>query len=79
MKLKVLGNYQNRDVSFAKGNVIDVDTEYAHFLLTDAPGCFKVDEPVKPENPEKQEPGAETKAIDAPPKTTMVKRAKVTK
>lgn len=77
MKLKVLSNYQNRDVSFAKGSVIEVDTEYARFLMTDAPGCFEEFSKKLDDQPVSVIP--EVKAIEQPPKTTMVKRAKRTK
>ncbi len=63
MRLEVLHSYRSRDLSYEAGQVIEVDTERAAFLMRDAPGCFREAVP------------AETKALDAPPVDKQVKRA----
>jgi len=40
MKLYLLHDYTNAQVSWTKGQSIDVDERYAAFLMVDAPGTF---------------------------------------
>ena len=63
MKLYVLNDYKNRQLSYSAGQEIEVDPEMASFLLADAPGCFS------------DEPPVIEKALDEPPKDKAVKRA----
>ena len=61
MKLYVLSDYKNRQLSYSAGDEIEVDPEVASYLFADAPGCFsEVPHP---------------KAMDEPPKDKAVKRA----
>ena len=63
MRLYVLSNYKNRELSFSEGDVInDASPELVDYLMADAPGCFS-----------KQKPKA--KAPDAPVKDKAVSRA----
>jgi hypothetical protein len=68
-KLRVVGEYANRGVSYAVGSVIDVTPEQEQFLVNDAAGCFeKVDE--------SQPDLFEEKGIDEAPEDKMQRRAK---
>lgn len=52
MLLYVVSDYQCRDVHYEKGQVLEVASEHAIFLLADAPGCFALKVPEKaPEKP----------------------------
>lgn len=63
MKLYVLNDYKNRQLSYSAGDEIEVDPEMASYLFADAPGCFS------------EEPPVVGKALDAPPKNKQVRRA----
>ena len=65
-KLKVLSDYRSRGVFYRRGDVIEVDEAMAHWLRSDAPGCFEEWQP-------------EQKAMQAPPVDKMVHSAPVTK
>ena len=63
MKLYVLSDYKNRQLSYTAGDEIEVDPEVANYLIADSPGSFSY-EPPKAE-----------KAVDEPPADKQVKRA----
>lgn len=58
MRLYVLSDYKNRELSYQTGDVIEVDFDTAEFLMRDAPGCFSYEPPLK--------------AMEAPPKDKMI-------
>lgn len=67
VKLKVIKSYRNRNTQYQEGQVIDVTSSEAAFLIRDAPGCFTpVDTPVD----------TEYKGFIAPPKDKMARRGK---
>ena len=63
MKLYVLSDYRNRQLSYSAGQEIEVDPEMASYLFADAPGCFS------------DEPPVVEKALDEPPTNKQVRRA----
>lgn len=60
--LKVKSRYLNRDVVYNVGQVIEVDDDYAAWLMRDCPTCF---EDIKPHG--------EAKAMIGPPADKMIK------
>lgn len=84
MKLRVKANYRSRDLGYSKDSIIEVDAEFGRFLMVDAPGCFEEvgkGDPKPESKPEVDNPDLdpEAKAIDAPPKNTMVSKPKAKK
>ena len=63
MKLYVLSDYKNRELSYQAGAEIEVEPDLATYLFADAPGCFS------------EEPPVVEKEIEEPPKDKAVKRA----
>jgi hypothetical protein len=61
MKLYVLNDYKNRQLSYQAGDEIEVDPDVAAYLVADAPGSFAYEPPIK--------------GLDEPPKDKAVKRA----
>lgn len=45
VRLKVLSNYANQSVVYAKGSVIEVDDSDAGWLMADSPGTFEIEKP----------------------------------
>ena len=75
VKLNVVQPYRNREVSYPAGQVIEVSTELAAWLMADAPGCFEPE--VKPKAVEA--PPVNKKAVELPPVDKMVRAPRVKK
>ena len=67
MKLKVLSNYRERSISYAKGEEIEVDEKEGLRLMSDSPGSFqRVGGSRSGAAPEQKATAAETKVQEAP-------------
>ncbi len=80
-KLKCLSRYREtaRRVEYEPGAVVEADAALAAFLMADAPGSFEeIVEAPSTAAPETAEPagGVQATVIDAPARTTALRRAR---